>query len=160
MHTDLEKNCGGRQLDTKGSGISEANLLPNAGLEDRSDWNPSAGETQPNSKRSEEELGHRRTILSSRNGKMGDYLCQSDLNAGTKRSIYKDLSEMRRMKKKIIPSISFWTQTDFVPSKCTPQSSFQILPATETAAEYEPTCVRGTHSTQDFELLPFLSLFG
>lgn len=72
MHMDLEKDCRGRQLDTEGSGIIEANLFSNFGLEDSSDWDPSAGEMQPNRRRSEEELGSGRTILSFRNGKMGD----------------------------------------------------------------------------------------
>lgn len=159
MHTDLEKNCRGRQLDTKGSSISEANLLSNVGLEDSSDRDPSAGEMQPSRYRSEEELGSGKTVLSSRNGKMGDYLCQSNLTSGTKRSLYKDLSEMRRMKKKIILSISFWMQTDFFPSKYTLQSPFQILPATGTAAEYEPTCVWGTCNTKILNFcLSFLCL--
>jgi len=66
---------------------------------------------------------------------MGDYICQFNLNAGTKRSIHKDRSEIRRIKKKIMLSISFWMQTDIVSSKYTLQSPFQILPAMGTAAE-------------------------
>lgn len=149
-HMDLGNSCRGRQWATKGSGMNEANLLPSIWLEDGSDQDPSAGETQANHKRSGEELGHRRTVLSFRNGKMRDYLCQSNLNAGTKQSIYKDWSKMRRMKtqKKIMLSVPFWMQTDFVSSKYTPQSPFQILLATGTAVDNEPTSAWGTWSSQ------------
>lgn len=142
-HMELGNSCRGRQWATKGSGMNEAISCLAFG------WKMGQTKT-PQLGRSGEELGHGRTMLSFRNGKMRDYLCQSNLNAGTKQSIYKDWSKMRRMKtqKKIMLSVPFWMQTDFVSSKYTPQSPFQILLATGIAADNEPTSAWGTWSSQ------------
>lgn len=130
-----KKNSREIQLEIKGN-EKWGQSLANVGLKDNSDQDPLLGKCSPTP------WDLRRIwaaeipfFLPGMKKKIGDYLCQSNLNGSTKRSVYKDLSEMRRMKNRIILSISFWMRTDFVPSKYTIQSPFQILPPTGTAAE-------------------------